>query len=313
MAEAQPPPSELASAPGQHPFPEKPASRPPNPGISSSPLSSLIDSKISRLNSILSTTSGQDTTLLTLSYTLILLTSTLPSLNSLPISSLRIQKSQPPSSSSPTSSRFLRTITSLRALADLISDVRIFLRLWGLLGIWSWGASVYRDPPKDRVLEMIAWLQVGANAIYQGLENGAYLSSHGIFDLGGGKGGKREAEWWLWSSRFWAAHVGLEFGRLGRVLIMKKREEEERKKNGQGQGEYVEKSGDGVLVGKKGNMMMRRREAERWWREFGVNLAYAPLVVHWSLEKGCVGDRLVGALGSVAGVLGFREVWRQTA
>ncbi|KAI9698802.1 MAG: hypothetical protein M1836_003912 [Candelina mexicana] len=310
MAETQPPPSEMASTPG-YPSPEKSASRPPNPGISSSPLSSLIDSKISRLNSVLSTTSGLDTILLTLSYTLIFFTSTLPSLSSLRISSLRIQKSQP---SSPTSSRFLRTVTSLRTLADLISDVRIFLRLWGLLGIWSWGASVYRDPPKDQVLEMIAWLQVGANAIYQGLENGAYLSSHGVLDLGGGKGGKREAKWWLWSSRFWAAHVGLEFGRLGRVLILKKREEEEeRKKNGQGQGEYVEKSGDAVLVRGNGNTMTRRREAERWWREFGLNLAYAPLVVHWSLEKGCVGDGWVGALGSIAGVLGFKEIWRQTA
>jgi len=50
----------------------------------------------------------------------------------------------------------------------------------------------------------------------------------------------------------------------------------------------------------------------KWRREMVVNLAYAPLTVHWSLEKGLVGDFWVGLLGSVAGVTGIRELWKNT-
>ncbi|KAI9718355.1 MAG: hypothetical protein M1812_004076 [Candelaria pacifica] len=316
MTEAQPPPSESSPATpvDATPSPPKPpSSKPPSQRISPS-LLSLTDSKISRLNRILSTTSGLDTTLLTLSYTLTLLTSTLPSLTNLQIPSL-LTTTKSHIQPIPTSTRFTRTISSLRTLVTLISDIRIFLRLWGLLAIWSWGFSNYKNPPRDQVLKIIAWLQIGANAVFQGLENGAYLSSHGIVDLGGGgKGGKREGKWWLWSARFWAAHVALEFGRLGRVLVLKGREEEEeRKRRSEWVGESVEKVGSVAKLEEGRGGVVKRREVERWWREFGVNLAYAPLVVHWSLEKGCVGDGWVGALGGVAGVLGFREAWRQTA
>ncbi len=51
----------------------------------------------------------------------------------------------------------------------------------------------------------------------------------------------------------------------------------------------------------------------KWRREMVVNLAYAPLTLHWSLENGFADDFWVGLLGSVAGVAGFRDLWKTTA
>jgi len=50
----------------------------------------------------------------------------------------------------------------------------------------------------------------------------------------------------------------------------------------------------------------------KWRREMVTNLAWAPLTVHWSLEEGLVGEFWVGLLGSVAGITGFRELWKST-
>jgi len=185
----------------------------------------------------------------------------------------------------------VRTSKSLRALADLIADVRIFLRLWGLLGIWSWAAAAWREPPSDRVLRVLMWTQVATNAAYQYLENGAYLSSHGVLRWSE----ERQTRWYVWSSRFWMAHVALDLGRLVRVKQLRRRK-----------GEKV------FGQEKEGKVEMIREEA-RWWSEVYVNAAYAPLTVHWSLEHGWVSEAWVGFLGMVAGLVGFRELWEETA
>ena len=85
----------------------------------------------------------------------------------------------------------------------------------------------------------------------------------------------------------------------------------ERKGDGGGVGGVGKKEGEVAVLEDEKGVSGKREEVERWWRELGVNLAYAPLVVHWSLEEGCVGEAWVGTLGSFAGVLGFREVWRR--
>jgi len=82
-----------------------------------------------------------------------------------------------------------------------------------------------------------------------------------------------ETALWLWSCRFWGAYVVLDILRLH-----KQRDE------------YTDK--------------------RKWWAEMIQNLAYAPLTIHWSLEKGLgLRDVDVGYLGVVAGIasiyLGF--------
>lgn len=86
------------------------------------------------------------------------------------------------------------------------------------------------------------------------------------------------------------AHVVLDLGRLVRVRALRGREEAE-----------------------KEGKMERVRDEERWWREMYVDAAYAPLTVHWSLENGCVSEAWVGFLGMVAGAVGWRGLWAETA
>ena len=185
-------------------------------------------------------------------------------------------------------SRLAHTSKRLRALSDLIADFRIFMRVWGMLGIWNWGSGLWKEPPKDKVLKWIAWMQIGANVAYQYLENGAYLAQHGILGLDA----RKQTRWWVWSSRFWMAHVALDFGRLWREKMTR----------------GVAWEGE-----EKESKVQHLKREEKWWREAYVNAAYAPLTLHWSLEGGAVGEMWVGILGSIAGVVGFREMWRSTA
>jgi hypothetical protein len=262
---------------------------------------SKTDRTITHLNTILSTPSGTDTILCSLRYTT-LLTSVL--LSSISLS--RIHKSAlalietaislPPNTtviidtaSIPTS-RLLVTAQRLKALSGLISDFRIFARLWGLLGLWAWGKAVVVNPSKDKVLARIAYAQVLVNVFYQYLENGAYLSSKDALGWSSEKQGRA----WVWSSRFWMAHTALDFVRLWREWQIRRGEKE---------GKEDEK--------------VKEKSEEAWrgfWRkQLVVDMAYAPLTVHYSLEKGLMGEFLVGLFGSVAGLTGFRYLWRNTS
>lgn len=257
------------------------------------PTVSSLDARISQLSRILSTPSGTDKLLLTLCYTTLLTSSILRRLSThtlhqqarlllakvvSPPSTIILVKPAPPSGLLVLSQR-------LKAASALISDFRIFARLWGLVAIYKWGRSVLDAPPPDLFLRQVAYSQVAVNVFYQALENGAYLSSKGVMGWSTEKQGKA----WLWSSRFWMAHVVLDLARLGYEYSTF---DESKEKGGEGENLKVE-------------------EAKRkWWREAVISLAYAPLTVHWSLEKGLLGETGVGILGSIAGVVGFRELWR---
>ena len=133
---------------------------------------------------LFSRTSTLDKTLLTVSYTLHLLHSVLAKTPRLSVS---------------------RLTTSLTPLTAIFDDFRVFLRLWGLLGIYSWGVSTYLTPPGDGIVRAITWGQVVTCALFQSLENGAYLAGKGV--LGWKK--ERIARAWVWSGRAWCAYVAL--------------------------------------------------------------------------------------------------------
>jgi hypothetical protein len=218
---------------------------------------------------------------------------------------------------------------SLSALAALISDFRIFARLPGLLGIYTWARSIALSPPDDPVLKHVAYAQVVVNTFYQVCENIAYLGDKGVitrgFGLGDGVGPKGKAElarrtgrMYIWSSRFWAGHVALEAVRLAREAYLLREEraladlKREAKLEGEGMG--VEESG--VLVDDVNGRVMAekwRGEDEVWWRSAFTNAAWAPLTLHWSRDEGLVSQEGVAGLGMVAGWLSLREDWRRTA
>jgi hypothetical protein len=176
----------------------------------------------------------------------------------------------------------------------------MFMRLFGLIGMYQWGKSTLIDPPKDKIMRTLVAGQVIVNTCYQVLENMAYLNKHAVL-----KFSKRtEGKMWLWSTRCWAAHIALEFLRLERVRMLK---------------------------GNKGG-----RDYE-WIKTWIANAANAPLSVsdtsmseervkwplvrdaddgiqlHWSVEKGLIPDTAVGAFGGVAGIIGLRDAWNKCA
>ncbi|KAI9891412.1 MAG: hypothetical protein M1814_002731 [Vezdaea aestivalis] len=214
-----------------------------------------------RLASILSRTSGLDSSLLALQYPLLLLLA-------------------PP-----------RRAPShrLKALASLLSDVRIFLRLPGLLKIYLWALGTFKSPPQDTLVKGIVWAQISASTVFQALENVAYLSQHGIIGLGK----KTQSKAWKWSARAWAAHIFLDLLRLARTRELRR----ERGRR---------------LADTKTDSKVVEKEEDQWRHEVLVNLAYAPLTIHYSLESAPIGEQWIGLLGSVVGMLGWRRLWRDT-
>jgi hypothetical protein len=50
-----------------------------------------------------------------------------------------------------------------------------------------------------------------------------------------------------------------------------------------------------------------------WKRQMTVNMAWAPVSYHYSLESGALSSDWLGVLGLIAGATGFRNLWRQAA
>ncbi|KIW03805.1 uncharacterized protein PV09_05105 [Verruconis gallopava] len=195
-----------------------------------------------------------------------------------------------------------RLANSSKKLATLISDYRIFVRLWGLLGIYAWGKSVWLDPPKDKVLRWIAYAQVLVNVCFQPLENRAYLAGKTIID----RDARAQLRDWCWSSRFWCASTTLEFVRLWRQKKIWEAEDRAAASKEKRQGPENTQADEEAKAA-------RQEEERLWWKDLIVNAAYYPMTLHWSLETGLLTDMQVGILGMIAGGMGLREAWRKTA
>ncbi|RMZ71171.1 peroxin 11c [Pyrenophora seminiperda CCB06] len=171
-----------------------------------------------------------------------------------------------------------------------MSDYRVFMRLWGMVGLYTWARATYSEPlpqdaeRKDKVLRALTWTSIASCVGSSVLENGAYLSSKGALTTDGwvGEAGKkRELKWWTWSARLWAAYVG-------------DGEKEDKIERGE-----REKS--------------RKLERWRWWKDFVSNIGYAPMTLHWSVEEGLLSELGVGACGMVAGGALLVDAWSSTA
>ncbi|KAK0507974.1 hypothetical protein JMJ35_009863 [Cladonia borealis] len=263
------------------------SSSPPSKSLSKLPSSisqylTKTNATITRLNRLISKTPTLDTTLLTTTYTLHLLHALLSRLQS---------------------PRTLVPLARISALTSLLDEYRILLRLTGLLGIYSWACSTYTSPPHDVVLKYITWAQVLSCAVFQGLENAAFLAGKGVL----GWKGERVGRAWRWSARAWGVYVGLELGRLGWEGRKWQRVGGSGNGNegGKGKGEaelVVKEKGEGDNV-----------DWEKWKREVGVNAAYAPMTVHYSLENGVLSEGAIGALGVVVAWLTMGKAWRECA
>lgn len=203
-------------------------------------------------------------------------------------------------------SRRIQLFTSLKRFRDMLSDYRIFARLLAYPAIHTWAISSYAPDPSSSSSSTeklglstlvsrstptwIEDLQILVNLAYQPLENVAYLASHNIIPP---KlvSPSLQARLWLWSSRCWAAHVVLDLYKLylQRTYLMSMSPQQQQ------------------------TITQRERDevAQTWVREVIINLAYAPLTIHWSLAGGLHGvdDTAIGALGVVAALGQLSKVW----
>lgn len=204
-----------------------------------------------------------------------------------------------------------QTVGSSKAIADVIADYRIFVRMWGVLGLYTWARDTYLAPlpkeatQKEKLLRGTTWAAIASCIAFQVLENGAYAASKGMLTSeawSGDAGKKRETWWWVWSSRFWAAYVGCE---LLRVVIERAYREPR-----------VQVAGDGEKEDKLRLEQERKEsynESFTWWKDLISNLAYAPMTLHWSVEEGLLSEVQVGIFGTIAGASMLADAWRKTA
>jgi len=260
------------------------------------------DRLLAHLSRILATPAGTDKLLQTLQYTLLVLHSQVSRLRDWRVRTLVFAIARKASTTllpgekivatvpSPTP-RLDNIIGSSKALSSLISDFRIFTRLWGLLGCYDWAKSTWHNPPQDIIIRAAVWAQVVAGFGFQWYENVAYLAMKGV--LRGERFNERnQARWWEWSSRFWMAHVALEVVRLGREWQLVASEDE---------------SDDSAEA------KAHKVQADAAWRrDVAVNAAWAPVTAHYSWEQGCLSEPWVGLFGAVASGIGFRQLWRRT-
>jgi Peroxisomal biogenesis factor 11 (PEX11) len=250
------------------------------------------DSRVAHLNKILATSSGVDTTLTLVGYSLYFVASQIPRLQAL---SLRVRASPLLSNNAPKiqgrPSDVVSPISDLaistKTLAGMCSDFRAFTRLWGLLGVYASVRKLQSTPPADNVLHGLAWSQTLSLAAYLVYENGYYLAGKGVLR---GWSPEKQKRWAKTSLKMFLVYVILDWVRLSRTRQLR----EEKK-------------------AKEGSVEATKEEEAVWWRTAIMDAAYTPLAVHWSSENGMLSDGWVGALMSAVGLIKFRTAWAQTA
>lgn len=256
---------------------------------------------------MLSSSANVDTTLLTVGYSFYLVQAVLARIESAQLDTAAHKLAQRLAAFAPKSllpgetliatisaspdSRLVRAKQSAKALATLISGNRMFLRLLGLPRIWSLAAATWRSPPADPLLKSTAWIQIASIATFQYLENTGYLAANGVIGMSPEKIARRFA----FAARFWAVYVFFQFVSLGRQRQLAQQQ--------QNTLTALEKTSD------EAKEAAVKREA-KWWRDLYVNVAWAPLTIHWStLGGGYMPDEGVALLSLTAGWLGLRQAW----
>lgn len=205
-----------------------------------------------------------------------------------------------PSKSAPSKSK-------LSVLSSLASETRYNLRLFGLLPLWVWGSDTLKSPPADPILHALTHLQVVSNVIYQLLENVAYLAQKGVVsrrwvDKYGGVD-----KWYIWSTRGWFGHIFFQFFVLWRQSVLRRRRVAAQRAaaTATAESEKSTKAEDDEAL---------RLEVRAWRKSLVNNAIWAPLCIHWCLEKGIgIPEHLTGLLSFFAGAWGLRDSWAATA
>ncbi|OQE04436.1 hypothetical protein PENVUL_c033G01463 [Penicillium vulpinum] len=263
------------------------------------------DVTIRRLNLLLSEANGQERVLATVNYVASMLHHLTASAPWIALQTrlgilARLKGRIPTKNVTPASSK-----SKFMALSTLASETRYNLRLFGLLPLWIWGVETLKSPPADPIIHALTVLQVISNVTYQLLENVGYLASKGVVskrfvDKYGGL-----AKWDLWSTRGWFGHIVLQFFVLWRQSVLR-RQRLAAQRAAAGTAETKEtKAEDSEVL---------RLEIRAWRKSLVNNTFWAPLCLHWSVEKGIgIPSSLTGLISFCAGAWSLHDCWAGTA
>ncbi|CDK25717.1 unnamed protein product [Kuraishia capsulata CBS 1993] len=176
------------------------------------------------------------------------------------------------------------TSSKLRSISNYISDIRIFVRLWGIPALTAFGISEIKQTRKSgqsRVSRWLNYIDVVSIVAYQPLENVGFLADHKWTHHPDSVAGEVGLWYYVVSSRLWAIYVVLEVVKLAK--------------------EYV--------ISIRNGSRIPLLENSAFSRGLVSNLANLPLTVHWSLPEGCLPDIVVGFLGTFSSALNTRESW----
>ncbi|KAJ5560943.1 hypothetical protein N7535_009140 [Penicillium sp. DV-2018c] len=263
------------------------------------------DVTIRRLNLLLSEANGQERALATIQYVASMLHHLTASAPWIALQArmgilARLRGGSPTKSLAAASSA-----SKFKALSSLASETRYTLRLFGLLPLWIWGAETLKSPPADPILHVLTVLQVFSNVFYQILENVGYLSAKGIIskrfvDKYGGR-----AKFDIWSTRGWFGHIFFQFFVLWRQRVLRK------------QRLAAQRAAAGAVESKETkaeDSEATRLEIRAWKKSLVNNTIWAPLCLHWCVEKGLgIPDSMVGLISFGAGAWSLHDLWAATA
>jgi hypothetical protein len=173
-----------------------------------------------------------------------------------------------------------------------VYNVRCFLRLWGLVRIYERARDMYNKPSRDAIIKLLGWAQIGVKATYQILENGAFLTTIGVFRSR--KWLERETRWWTLSNKVWLLYVALEGLRLLRVRQLRFNEDFG--------AEDVKTQSEGL----------RRK----WNRDFYAAAGWvAPAIYlsHADALESPVSEAWMGASGLIPSIIAMQDAWRKSA
>ncbi|CEG69821.1 hypothetical protein RMATCC62417_05825 [Rhizopus microsporus] len=190
----------------------------------------------------------------------------------------------------------------IQNLASPVSDFRILLRYYGLLPMVQYMNYIEYNPPSSKIALTIERLQNWSNIIYYPLEHIYWLGAHQVIPISEEKTNKIG----MWSCRFWAAYVILEYGRLAeQYRNLRNRETSLLKRIKAGDIETHEDP--------EAEMAAIKAERSSMIVNTCINTGYLPLTVHWSLEKSSFPDVLVGVFGGFASIFQIYAAWQSTA
>ncbi|KAG2224459.1 hypothetical protein INT45_010525 [Circinella minor] len=190
----------------------------------------------------------------------------------------------------------------IQNFAGPVSDFRILLRYYGLLPMVQYMNYLEYNKPASKLSLAIERVQNLSMIIYYPLEHVYWLSAHDVLPISE----KKTNSIGIWSCRFWAAWVVIEYGRLAeQYRLLKKRET----------GLLKRIKGGDIETNEDPEAEMASIKAERSSILINtlINSGYLPLTVHWSLEKGLISDVLVGVFGGFTSILQVYAAWCATA